>query len=355
MEDDLGLTIGPCIGSGRFAKVHVAHDVHTGEKVAVKVLSQEYRAFAEFEVQSLAILDHPNILQLQFAEWEVEFSDDNGSDPPSFANTKVPSSISEDTPLDIQNSDCSFASRESTKKPKTRRRESSIMIVTEYAEHGTLLEMILKLSESKSGFDEVLARTLFQQLIAGLREIHSKHLIHRDIKPENLLICGKGYLKIADFGLACRSPRWPVTPVSSSSSTRYTSLKNTRCGSHGYLAPEMISGAAPISEKVDIFAAGIVLFQMLSSHSPFHEASRADPLYELLCHENAGWKKFWSAHEEQGHVRDLSGGVKDLLSRMFQEDPEMRPTIEDIENSAWFMGPVLENKELRTIMKSLMQ
>ncbi|MBI4860648.1 MAG: serine/threonine protein kinase, partial [Candidatus Riflebacteria bacterium] len=99
-----------------------------------------------------------------------------------------------------------------------------------------------------------------RQIASALEEAHSKEVIHRDIKPENVLEAEPGHWKVTDFGIA----KW----------TR-ESLAHTRAGcivgTPLYMAPELMLGAAPTA-RTDLFALGVILYEMLTGQAP---ASRA--------------------------------------------------------------------------------
>ena len=96
---------------------------------------------------------------------------------------------------------------------------------------------------------------LMLQLLDGLHYAHERGIVHRDIKPANLLIADDGRLKITDFGIA---------RTGSSNLTRGSSV----IGSPGYIAPEQYTDR-DVDRRVDVFSAGVLLYEMLSGTTPF--------------------------------------------------------------------------------------
>jgi len=93
-------------------------------------------------------------------------------------------------------------------------------------------------------------------ILAGLQALHHRHLVHRDIKPGNILMAADGTPKITDLGVA-RDPY-----------ARMKTQTGMVIGTAEYMAPEQIQAAA-VDARTDIYAAGIVLFEMLLGRTPF--------------------------------------------------------------------------------------
>ena len=105
----------------------------------------------------------------------------------------------------------------------------------------------------------------------GLAAAHAQGVIHRDIKPGNIMINSRGVVKVGDFGIALAN-----NDVSSK-------LTNTGAvvGTPGYLSPEVCLGKA-VDQRSDIFALGIVLFEMLSARMPFNNESPLKLMLEVV-------------------------------------------------------------------------
>jgi len=120
--------------------------------------------------------------------------------------------------------------------------------------NGTELEEVIE--EIKSlAIDQALV--IFKKVLEGLNYAHSKGVIHRDIKPSNILITTENKIKIMDFGIAIIAGDKRLTKM------------NSPLGTVCYMSPEQILGNVEIDQRADIYASGIVLFEMLTGLLPF--------------------------------------------------------------------------------------
>jgi tRNA A-37 threonylcarbamoyl transferase component Bud32 len=126
-------------------------------------------------------------------------------------------------------------------------------LVCEYVEGRTLRDVLDR--EAPLPIERKLDLAI--QLMEGLGAAHELHVVHRDIKPDNVLITSDWRVKIADFGLA-RSTKTDLRRTSS----------GVMIGTPSYMSPEQITGDE-ISERTDLYAAGVLLFEMLCGRVPY--------------------------------------------------------------------------------------
>jgi eukaryotic-like serine/threonine-protein kinase len=124
---------------------------------------------------------------------------------------------------------------------------------------GRLLRLML--AEGRMGLDRALA--IAKELLGALQYMHRKGVVHRDLKPENIMLVSEGdaqdRIKIIDFGIA-----------SLAGSRRLTFGKLSQVmGSPDYISPEQVKNRRG-DARSDIYAAGVILFEMLTGETPFH-------------------------------------------------------------------------------------
>ena len=135
-----------------------------------------------------------------------------------------------------------------------QRNDAGAAIIMEFIEGGSLRDW-MRQHPYGAPVDETL--TLIQQAGAGLSAAHAAGVVHRDMKPENILLDHQGNVRVTDFGLA--------VPMRGESA-RLT-LSGTTVGTVDYMAPEQMRGGE-VDARADIYALGVLLYEMLTGHTP---------------------------------------------------------------------------------------
>jgi len=130
--------------------------------------------------------------------------------------------------------------------------DGQIILVMAYYEGETVAQRI-----TRGPLDLPSATWIAIQLLSGLHHAHGKGIIHRDIKPSNLILNPEGEVKIVDFGLA-RRPHI----------SRALTETGVLVGTIAYMAPEQVL-SRPVDHRADLWAAGVVLYEMLTATLPF--------------------------------------------------------------------------------------
>jgi serine/threonine protein kinase/tetratricopeptide (TPR) repeat protein len=239
--------------------VYVAEDLSLGRQVALKMLpagyasSPERRERFEREARAVATLSHPNIVAIH------EFGEDDG----------------------VQ-----FA-------------------VTELLEGETLRAL---LSRGPLAISQVA--TWGGAIATGLAAAHARGVIHRDLKPENVFITADGQVKILDFGLA--SIERPSETANAATVAGLTA-EHAILGTVGYMAPEQVRGEAA-TPRTDVFALGVVLYEMLTGRRAFSGDTDVQTLNAILTAK--------PLVPESGSHASLA--VSRVISRCLEKDPAQR-------------------------------
>jgi serine/threonine protein kinase len=234
LKDASGRQIGPyvlmsLIGIGGMAAVYKVRDERSGEMVALKLLPPGFtedqyrlRRFTR-EAKALKRLSHKNIARY-------------------------------------------FEAGES---------DGQHYIAMELVEGQTVEELIRK---ERLTQDQILRIAI--QVVDALASAHAQKIVHRDLKPSNLIIGESGEVKMLDFGLA------KALASSGLSSTGDFSLESltrtgTVLGTVDYMSPEQIR-AGEVDHRSDLFAVGVLIYQMATGHVPFHGKSYGDTIRKIL-------------------------------------------------------------------------
>ncbi|MSO30685.1 MAG: serine/threonine-protein kinase [Acidobacteria bacterium] len=126
-----------------------------------------------------------------------------------------------------------------------------------------------------------LAITFAEQLAGALDAAHSHGIVHHDVKPANVMITSQG-AKLLDFGIATTQASTRRDVIDASTVTDSASVPGTTA----YMAPEQLEGAVD-DPRSDIFALGVVMYEMLTGRKPFEAPTRARMIASILEHEPA--------------------------------------------------------------------
>jgi serine/threonine-protein kinase len=256
MSLSAGDRLGPyeilgALGSGGMGAVYRANDSRLKREVAVKVAGAQFTERAAREARLAASLNHPHICHIY----------DVGAN----------------------------------------------YLVMELVEGPTLSE---RLKRGRIPIDEALG--IARQIAEAMEAAHEKGIVHRDLKPANVKIRHDGTVKVLDFGLA-KATEENVPEGDPEHSPTITLKESTRTGvvvgTAGYMSPEQARGKA-VDKRADIWAFGVVLYEMLTGQRLFQGDTVSDTLAAVLTHEPE-WDRVPAVAER-------------MLRRCLEKDPKQR-------------------------------
>jgi len=263
------------IGSGGMGEVYLATDVTAGRKAALKLLPVRFTGDAErlkrFQREARAVvgLNHPNILTV------YEIGEDH----------------------------------------------STHYIASELIEGETLRQRLMR------GRIEVgEAVDVAIQVASALAAAHEAGIVHRDIKPENIMLRRDGYVKVLDFGIAklaesafaeppsqCFGVPGATADVAESMTLAETNLGSI-LGTVRYMSPEQAYGGQ-VDKGTDIWSLGVVLYEMVTGHTPFTGDTPGEAMTSILEKEPPPLTRY---------IKHTPAGLQQIISKTLRKNREQR-------------------------------
>ncbi len=282
----IGLTIGNYrvsqkLGEGGMGAVYLAEHPHIGKKVALKILHAEFASnndvVSRFFNEAKAVNDigHPNIVDI------VDYG----------VLTTGPSG------------------------------EGLVYFIMEFLPGITLTELIRR----ESPLPPERALSICLQVADALSASHKSNIVHRDLKPDNIILIQRGrekdFVKLLDFGIA------KLTGDQPGSRRTRTGLV---MGTPAYMSPEQCEGRGNVDHRADIYALGIVLYEMITGRVPFYGEGYGEVLVQHLT----------QAPPPPSTIRGLiPPHVEQVILKALEKRPEMRfPTMDEMSKA--LMDPV---------------
>ena len=179
--------------------------------------------------------------------------------------------------------------------------DGTVFLAMEYIPGHTLRDLIRK----EAPMPPAKALALIDPVLSALAAAHHAGMIHRDVKPENVLLADDGRIKVADFGLA----------RAVSAETQHTATGGVLIGTVSYLSPELVvDGRA--DARSDVYAAGVVLYEMLTGRKPHEGESPIQVAYKHV-HEDVP--------PPSDQVPGIPAYVDALVARATARDRDLRP------------------------------
>lgn len=294
------------IGSGTFGTVCKAKCDQTGQIVAIKTVFQD-RTVKNRELQTLAELDHPNVISLIDSFYTIK----EGSNGGKYLN-----------------------------------------VVMDYVPN-SLYQVIHRTFKNDKPLNIPLLKSYAYQLLKAVNYMKEKGVCHRDIKPQNILVdTTTNQLKLCDFGSAKKL-------VQGEKNVSYI------CSRY-YRAPELIFNSGNYTNAVDMWSVGCVIAEIILNKPIFPGRNAADQLFEIIkvlgtptkaeiSKMNADYTKYKFPMIKcfplkeifKGYLNELGQDFFDLLSKMFDYNPEARITPMEALHHPFF-NSLNENQNQRT-------
>jgi eukaryotic-like serine/threonine-protein kinase len=305
-----GKQVGPYrvvskVGEGGMGEVYRARDTRLNRDVAIKVLPSalagdlERLSRFEREAQVLASLNHPHVAQV----YGLEEADGVRALVMEFVEGVTLAEV-------IRRAGTSRSSGGHHAPPSGRGEQAA----KGPGERPTGSVSGAPTTTRGLPIDDALA--IARQIADALEAAHEKGIVHRDLKPANIVLRPDGTVKVLDFGLA-KAIESSGEPVGNPMDSPTFSVRGTEAGvilgTAAYMAPEQARGRT-VDKRADIWAFGVVLYEMLTGSGPFDGSTSTDVLAAVITRD-PDWSRL---------PANLPEGIAHLLRRLLEKDPKRR-------------------------------
>lgn len=185
-----------------------------------------------------------------------------------------------------------------------------ISLVLELLPQGDMLGLMKRSPD----YSEYEVKEFIQTLLSTIKYMHSRKIVHRDLKPENLLMNSARLsdFKITDFGLAAEQG---------------VEVFNMRCGSPGYVAPEILKDQT-YNHKIDIYSVGIIAYVALTKHTPFPGENMMAVLRSNYANSITFPAKLWERHSKE---------AANFVQYLTHTEPKARPSARRALQASWLV------------------
>jgi serine/threonine protein kinase len=154
------------------------------------------------------------------------------------------------------------------------------------------------------------ALVIASEIAEALEEAHKRRVVHRDLKPSNVMLTEQGHVKVMDFGLAKQTR----SSIDEAETIGPLTASGVRIGTPAYMAPEQILGGEA-DERSDIFAFGILLYELLAGVHPFTRSSQTGTLSAILGEAPPPVSQY---------AKDAPETARVVLDRLLAKEPQHR-------------------------------